>query len=80
MQVGVRQGRLVVTGLPAGGQAEQAGVAAGDELVSVEGRELEGLGVADVEALLRGPSGTPVVLRLRRRGRLLRRVVKREIK
>lgn len=79
MSVGVRGGRLVVTGVPAGGRAEQAGVVAGDELVGVAGRDLEGLGVGDVKALLRGPAGTPVVLRLRRGGRILKRVVDREL-
>ena len=80
MSVGVRGGRLVVTGVPAGGRAEQAGVVPGDELVSVAGGDLEGLGVGDAEALLRGPSGTPVVLRLRRGGRILERVVERELR
>jgi len=80
VRLGERGGRLVIRAVTAGSAAEQAGVAVGDELVRVDGRDLDGLGLGDVEALLRGAVGTPVVLELRRGGQTLRRAVKRELR
>lgn len=72
-------GRILVAGVTARSSAERAGLALGDELVEVDGRDLDGLGLADVETLLLGPSGTAVVLEIERNGKTIKRSVKREL-
>jgi hypothetical protein len=74
-----RGGLVVVAAVAPRSTAEQAGLSVGDELLRVDGRDLDGLGVGDVEALLRGVSGTPVVLELRRGERRLRTILRREL-
>jgi len=74
-----RLDKLRVQSVAVGSAAERAGVAGGDELVSVDGQDLDGLGLSDVAALLRGPAGTSVVLELRRSGRTVKLSLKREI-
>ncbi len=46
--------------------AEKAGVQANDIIEAVNGRPVTGLGTNEVAALVRGPKGTPVTLKLRR--------------
>ena len=64
-------------GLP----ADEAGLKAGDRIVSVDGQSTAGKTTADVSAAMRGQAGTDVVLRLERDGKEFERTVKRrEIK
>lgn len=66
---------LVVTAVNANGPAWPAGVDVGDRLLAVNGRSVGGLASADVEALLRGATGSQVVLRISSgNGRKLRTV------
>lgn len=58
--------------------AARAGLRAGDRLLSVDGRAVTGLAVADVVALLRGEAGTPAVLGLSRDGAGLTETLRRE--
>lgn len=74
-----RAGRIVVARVGPASTAERAGLRPGDELVSVNGQDLDGLGAGDVSSMLAGPAGSAVVLVLRRGGSDLRRVVRREI-
>ncbi|WP_055599341.1 S41 family peptidase [Streptomyces aureus] len=61
-------GRVRVTRVQSGGPAERAGLRAGDRLVSVDGRPVDGLSVSEVVALLRGDGvpGSSVALRVER--------------
>jgi len=61
---GVRVGR-VTPKLP----ASRGGVETGDIIVAVDGAPLKGLKLRDTVALLRGPTGKPVTITLRREGR-----------
>ncbi|MFG3038402.1 S41 family peptidase [Streptomyces sp. NPDC048330] len=71
--VGLSAGRsgakgVRVTRVQEGGPAARAGLRAGDRLVAVDGRPVEGLSVSEVVSLLRGDGvpGSSVVLRLER--------------
>jgi carboxyl-terminal processing protease len=69
MGVGVeRAGRsaLRVTLVVPGGGAAEAGLAPGDEILSVEGRPVSDLGMAGAVELIRGPEDTRVRLVVRR--------------
>lgn len=59
-------GRFQVSNVRAGAPAALAGIRSGDELVTVGGRQVTGLGVSDVAALLRGAAGTAVSLGVQR--------------
>ena len=59
-------GLLVVHVIP-GSPAERAGIRAGDHLVGVGGRQLEGMGVDEAAQLLQGPVGSVVTLAILRR-------------
>lgn len=71
--------RILIATVTARSSAERAGLAPGDEVTAVDGRDLDGLGLADVETLLLGPSGTAVVLEIQRSGKAVKRSVKREL-
>ncbi|MFF1506294.1 S41 family peptidase [Streptomyces sp. NPDC058326] len=60
--------RVRVTRVQSGGPAARAGLRAGDRLVSVDGRPVDGLSVSEVVALLRGDGvpGSAVALRIER--------------
>ena len=64
-------------GLP----ADEAGLRAGDRIVSVDGQSTKGKTTSDVSSAMRGQAGTDVVLRLERDGKEFdRTVTRREIK
>lgn len=58
--------RVVAAEVIEGGPGFEAGVRAGDEIVSVDGWRTEGQPIALVARRVRGPVGQPVVLQLRR--------------
>jgi C-terminal processing protease CtpA/Prc len=59
---------VVIAAIP-GGPAAEAGLKAGDRLLSIDGDGLKGATLADVVARLRGPSGTQMTLQIRPDGR-----------
>lgn len=63
-----RRGRtaLRITSVLPGGGAAEAGLAAGDEILAVEGRPIAELGLAGAVDLIRGPEDTRVRLTVRR--------------
>ncbi|MBR4738921.1 MAG: S41 family peptidase [Bacteroidales bacterium] len=64
-------------GLP----ADEAGLKAGDRIVSVDGQSTRGKTTADVSSAMRGQAGTDVTLRLEREGKEFdRTLTRREIK
>ncbi|HRY33087.1 MAG TPA: S41 family peptidase [Bacteroidales bacterium] len=66
-----------------GGPSEAAGIKAGDRIISADGKKLSGRGITSDEVvdLLKGPSGSKVVLKVYRRGlsRLLTFTVSRGV-
>lgn len=66
-----------VSQVPAGGPADEAGLRADDELVSVDGIPLAGLSGEQVQQLLTGEVGSKVMLGIRRAGEELQIAVER---
>jgi hypothetical protein len=62
MYVARRGGQVKVTAVNAWVPANKAGIEAGDTVLSVDGRDVRGLGSRTVGFLLRGPSGSSVTL------------------
>jgi carboxyl-terminal processing protease len=66
LQLGLRDGRTIVVIAPLeGSPADEAGIPSGSELLSVDGRPCQELGLEATAARLRGPAGSEVILRLR---------------
>lgn len=61
-------GRLIIVAPMEGSPAERAGLRAGDVVLKIDGRSVEGMDLLDAVALVRGPKGTTVVLTIRREG------------
>ena len=68
VEVGMLGGQLTVIAPVEGSSAAQAGVLAGDTLLSIEGQKLVGRSVFDVEEMLVGPLGTRVHIEVRHPG------------
>ncbi|MBI1825213.1 MAG: PDZ domain-containing protein [Planctomycetes bacterium] len=68
VELGMQSGRIAIIAPVAGGPAERAGILAGDVLLSVDGRDLDGRSVFDVEEMLAGRPGTRVSLRVQHFG------------
>ena len=70
IEVGVRRGRLTVITPIEGSPASHSGVRAGDTIMSIDGRDTNGLSVFDMEELLNGASASSVRLRVLHPGEL----------
>lgn len=68
MEVGLRNNLITVIAPLAGTPAEQAGIMAGDFIVSIDGVSTEGMLVEQAVRLIRGPEGTNIVLTIARTG------------
>jgi len=77
--LGEKGDSIVIASVTSRSSAERAGLAPGDELLAVDGQDVDGLALSDVATMLLGPSGTAVVLELERNGKTLKRSVTREI-
>lgn len=67
-QVGIRDNKLTIIAPIPGTPAEKAGIKAGDVILEIEGKSTEGMSVTDAVLAIRGPSGTPVHLRIQHEG------------
>lgn len=77
-----KENRTVISEPYEGSPAQQAGIKAGDVLLSVDGKDVEGLPVDKVSDMLRGDPGTELLIKVRRYGEskpLSFRVVRRNI-
>ncbi|MEK7731494.1 MAG: S41 family peptidase, partial [Planctomycetota bacterium] len=68
IEIGMQGGLLTVIAPVEGSSAAQAGVLAGDTLLSIDGQKLEGRSVFDVEEMLVGSPGTRVHIEVRHHG------------
>ncbi len=64
--------RMRIVSVTPGSPAEKAGIKRGDELLSVDGQEVAGIGFRRLTALLHGQLGTKVKLDVSREGSLMR--------
>ena len=65
VELGMRGGMLTVIAPIDGSPASKVGVRAGDTILSIDGKDVKGHSVFDVERLLSGPPGSRARLRLR---------------
>ena len=70
-------GRVTVREVPSGLSAAEAGIASGDEILLIDGRDVRSLSPEGVHELLQGEVGTNVSLTILRRGKIERIAVKR---
>lgn len=68
IEVGARNGRLVVIAPMEGYSAFQKGVRAGDIILSVDGISVSGITLEDLNSLIRGEAGTLLILTIERAG------------
>src|SRR3989344_5276044 len=68
MELGLRDGRLVVVAPLKNSPAERAGILTGDFVIGVDDKPTEGLAVDEAVKLIRGPKGTAVRLLILREG------------
>ncbi len=61
----VNKGRVTISGIVEGGPAAGAGLASGDELISIDARKVSGKTASQISARLRGGDGTLVILRIK---------------
>ena len=75
MEVSEENGVLVVITPIEGSPAEKAGIKPRDQIIEIEGKSTQGMVVQEAVGLLRGPSGTPVKITIKREGEKEHRVV-----
>jgi len=63
-----REGRPVITNVLTNSPAQQAGLIPYDEIVQIDDKKIDGLKLADVVKLIRGPAGTVVKILVVRAG------------
>jgi carboxyl-terminal processing protease len=81
VQIEMRDRRLTVV-VPIGGSpGERAGLLRGDQIIAVDGRNIEGFALDECLGILRGPPGTPVALTVfrPRTGETLEKQVERDV-
>lgn len=67
--IGVIHNKTIITHPYRSFPANKAGVKVGDEIISIDGKNVQGKATAEVSSLLKGPAKTEVELKLRRSGR-----------
>jgi hypothetical protein len=80
LQLERRDRSIIVTGVAEGSPASRAGIARGDELISVGGKQVRAIDLAEISRRMEGPPGTPLTL-VTRRGSLehTHRLVRRRL-
>ncbi len=71
MEIGIKDGVLIVIAPLKGTPAEAAGVLAGDQIVAIDGKSTDGVSTEKAVSQIRGPIGTEVGLTLIRAGKLI---------
>lgn len=67
-EVTMKDGKVTIVSPIKGSPAEKAGLRPNDQLLSVDGKKLEGLSLSEAVAKIRGPKGTKVKLEVLRPG------------
>lgn len=67
MQIAQEEGYPVVQAVMESGPAQKAGVRAGDRIIRIDGKPMEGLSIEKVSERIRGAVGTPVVFTISRK-------------
>jgi len=62
-----------------GSPAERAGVQVGDQILAVDGVSVAGQALDAVVQRIRGPAGTPVLLRFQRGGQVFELTIRRRL-
>ena len=74
-----RSKKIVIVKVSPDSPAQKAGIKEGDQILSVDGKELIGrLGYREIESMIDGPAGSKVVLSVSRRGELTRYELERK--
>ena len=68
IQIGVKDGKLMVIAPIEDTPAEKAGLLADDEIISIDGKSTKGITVDKAADQIRGEEGTKVTLQIRRKG------------
>jgi carboxyl-terminal processing protease len=68
IQVDMRQGRLVIVSPLVGSPAYRAGLQAGDAIVEIEGKSLDGVSLDEAISRMKGEAGTSVTITVYSRG------------
>lgn len=71
MEIDVKDGILTVVAPLKGTPAERAGIKAGDQIVTIDGKSTDGLSVDKAVSKIRGPIGTTVELTIIREGKAM---------
>lgn len=79
MTLDARSGPVMVALVSEGSPAERAGVQVGDQILAVDGGPVEGQRLEQVVARIRGPAGTPVVIRFQRGGQAFELTLRRKL-
>lgn len=74
-----KDGYINVVKTMTGQPAEEAGIKAGDIIISVDGIDIKDLGVDKVSAMIKGPEGTKVKLQVKRGDKILTFEVTRKV-
>ncbi len=74
-----RSGSVLVTLVTEGSPAERANVQAGDQILMVDGVSVAGQDLNTVVSRIRGPSGSPVLLRLQRGAQTFELTIRRRL-
>ncbi len=67
--IGVINNKTIITHPYKGFPANKAGVKVGDEIIAIDGKNVQGKPTAEVSSFLKGPARTEVELKLRRSGK-----------
>lgn len=68
LNIGIRDGKIIVISPIEGTSGYKQGVRTGDVITEIEGREASGLSIGDIRNLMRGEPGTGVNLTIEREG------------
>lgn len=79
MEIGVKDGILTVIAPLKGTPAEKAGIKAGDQIVTIDGKSTDGLSTDKAVTKIRGPVGTTVEFTIIRDGKSLNIKIVRDI-